>query len=90
MATNLDELIGEYFNNANLDEFLESIENLLVRRERNRILERLVEVSLEHKNEYRELCSKAIRFFVEQQYWDQVDVARALVVSCFCDSASSV
>ena len=81
MTTNLDELIGEYFNNANLDEFLESIESLLVRRERNRILERLVEVSLEHKNEYRELCSKAILFFVDQQYWDQVDVARALVVS---------
>jgi len=79
MTTNLDELIGEYFNNANLDEFLESIESLLVRRERNRILERLVEVSLEHKNEYRELCSKAILFFVDQQYWDQVDVARALV-----------
>merc|ERR1712130_655490 len=36
MTTNLDELIGEYFNNANLDEFLESIESLLVRRERNR------------------------------------------------------
>jgi len=75
--SSLDSIIGEYFNNASLEDFLDSVEGLMVRRERNRILEKLIENSLEHKNEYRELASKAIKFCREQNYWNEIEVARA-------------
>ena len=79
--SSLDSIIGEYFNNASLEDFLDSVEGLMVRRERNRILEKLIENSLEHKNEYRELASKAIKFCREQNYWNEIEVARAFCVS---------
>ena len=81
--SSLDSIIGEYFNNASLEDFLDSVEGLMVRRERNRILEKLIENSLEHKNEYRELASKAIKFCREQNYWNEIEVARAFCVSFF-------
>lgn len=75
--SSLDDTIGEYFNHASLADFFEAIESLLIRKHRDRILERLIEISLEHKNEYRELSSKCIRYFIVETYLTEIDVAKA-------------
>lgn len=77
IAAELEQCIGEYFNNASCPEFLEQVEGLMLRSNRSRVLEQLIEASLEQKNEYRELSSTATKYFVNLQYFDTITVARA-------------
>jgi len=76
----LGQCIGEYFNNADQASFLEQIEGMLIKGSRSLVLEQLIESSLEQKNEYRELASKAAKYFYDLQYFDIITVARAFSV----------
>ena len=77
----MDEIIGEYYNHASLPDFIDSIESLLINKNRYRVLERLIEISLEHKNEYRELSSKCVQYFITKKYLTEINVAEAFCVS---------
>jgi hypothetical protein len=83
ICSSLDEIIGEYYNHASLPDFLDGIETLLVRKNRYRVLERLIEISLEHKNEYRELSSKVVHYFITKKYLTEINVAEAFCVSYY-------
>jgi programmed cell death protein 4 len=77
ICSSLDGIIGEYYNHASLPDFFDAIETLLIRKHRYRVLERLIEISLEHKNEYRELSSKSVQYFISKNYLTEINVAEA-------------
>ncbi|CAG5098605.1 Oidioi.mRNA.OKI2018_I69.XSR.g15816.t1.cds [Oikopleura dioica] len=80
IASELEQCIGEYFNTADQAAFLEQVEGMMIKNNRSFVLEQLLESSLEQKNEYRELASKATKYFFDLQYYDVITVARGFSV----------